>query len=254
MLLNRFSEMKKQFQIAAEYIRNSKYTIAFTGAGISVESGIPSFRGKDGLWNKFNPKVLDINYFYSEPSVAWKLIKEIFYDFFGKAKPNPAHIALAELETKGILKSVITQNIDNLHQEAGCKNVIEFHGNSQRLICTKCNDITPVEKIDLSVIPPVCKKCKSILKPDFVFYGEGIQKNVFDKSFEETSKADVMIIIGTTGEVYPATLLPNEASKSGCKIIEINTIPSNYTSSITDVFLQGKAGEILPVLNRIIFQ
>src|SRR5665811_1498609 len=120
--------MKLLLEEAAQIIKKSNYTIAFTGAGISVESGIPPFRGEHGLWNKYDPKVLDIEYYLENEEKCWFYIREIFYDFFAHAKPNKAHLVLAELEKMRLMKSVITQNIDNLHQEAGSKVVHEFHG------------------------------------------------------------------------------------------------------------------------------
>ena len=156
---------------AAELIRSSRRTTAFTGAGISVESGIPPFRGSDGLWSKFDPVFLDIDYFHHYPERSWRLIKEIFYDYLGKARPNAAHYALAEMEKAGFLHSVITQNIDNLHQKAGSKEVYEFHGNSRYLICEGCARAFLAEDIDLSSLPPRCLYCKTVLKPDFVFLG-----------------------------------------------------------------------------------
>lgn len=233
---------------AAKLIKHSSRTVAFTGAGISVESGIPPFRGKDGLWNKYDPVFLDSNYFHQYPEKSWQLIKEIFYDFFGQAKPNAAHFALAEMEKKGLLHSIITQNIDNLHQIAGSKQVYEFHGNSRNLICQKCSTYYPVKEIDLSNLPPKCLKCDSVLKPDFVFFGEPIPVVANTNSFKETEEAEVFILIGTTGEIMPASLLPYEAKKNGKKIIEINISPSNYTSNTTDIFLQGKATVIMQQL------
>ena len=159
---------------AAKLIKNAKHITAFTGAGISVESGIPPFRGENGLWNKFDPIFLDINYFHQNPHKSWKLIKEIFYDFFGKAKPNVAHLVLSEMERAGYINSVITQNIGNLHQKAGSKEIYEFHGTSQNLICTNCNKVYSANIIDLNNLPPKCKKCGTVLKPDFVFFGEPI--------------------------------------------------------------------------------
>lgn len=198
---------------AAELIKKANHVTAFTGAGISVESGIPPFRGKNGLWNKYNPIFLDIQYFREKPEDSWKLIKEIFYNFFGNTKPNAAHLALAEMEKMGLLKAIITQNIDNLHQKAGSKNIFEFHGNSRNLICTNCSEIYNVQDIDLINIPPKCKKCGSILKPDFVFFGEPIPEFACVKSFEEIQKADVFILIGTTGEIMPASTIPFKAKK-----------------------------------------
>jgi len=230
---------------AIKIIKNAKHITAFTGAGISVESGIPPFRGENGLWNKFDPIFLDINYFHQNPLDSWKLIKEIFYDFFGKAKPNIAHYALSEMENLGYINSIITQNIDNLHQEAGSKKVYEFHGNSRNLVCTNCNKIYLAKNVNLSNLPPKCKNCGTVLKPNFIFFGEPIPEPARTNSFAETENADVFILIGTTGEIMPASIIPYEAKKNGSKIIEINTHESNYTNSITDIFLQGKATEIM---------
>jgi NAD-dependent deacetylase len=240
------------FTKAANLIKKSKHVTAFTGAGISVESGIPPFRGKNGLWSKFDPIFLDINYFHKFPLESWKLIKEIFYDFFGKAKPNAAHFALAEMEKMGYIKAIITQNIDNLHQQAESKQVYEFHGNSRNLICINCGKIQQARETDFSKFPPKCDKCGNILKPDFVFFGEPIPEPARTNSFLETEKADVFILIGTTGEIMPASLIPIQAKKNNVKIIEVNIQSSNYTNTITDVFLKGKATEILEKLLKLL--
>ena len=230
---------------AAEIIKNSKHTCAFTGAGISTESGIPPFRGKDGLWSKFDPIFLDIGYFRRRPEDSWKLIKQIFYDFFGKARPNPAHFALAKLEAEGFVKAVITQNIDNLHQLAGSRSVIEFHGNSRYLICVECGNKVLVNKKILENIPPLCPRCSGLLKPDFVFFGEPIPSQANSLSFKEAEIADVFLVIGTTGQIQPASLIPIIAKRNGAKIIEVNIEESAYTTSITDIFLKGKASSIM---------
>ncbi|MBI9053594.1 MAG: NAD-dependent deacylase [Bacteroidales bacterium] len=236
--------MDQDLEEAIKLIKESKYTVAFTGAGISVESGIPPFRGENGLWSKYNPEILDLSYFYSHPLASWKVIKEIFYDFFGEAKPNKAHLALAELENKGILKSVVTQNIDNLHTEAGSKEVYEFHGNSRMLVC-KNNHHFEASLFNLEDLPPKCTKCNETLKPDFIFFGEGIPELAYCKSFEAAEKADVIIVIGSTGEVYPAANMPKQAKANGAKIIEINPEKTLFSESITDVFLQGKASDVM---------
>lgn len=233
---------------AVELLKNSKYTTAFTGAGISVESGIPPFRGETGLWSKYDPIVLDINYFISNPKESWSVIKEIFYDFFGKAHPNNAHYALAEMENAGLLQNIITQNIDNLHQSGGSKNVYEFHGNSHTLICTNCQKKYGIKEIDFDSLPIYCNKCGSLVKPDFIFFGEGIPIDAYQKSLEAAEKADVVVVIGTTGEIMPASQIPHLAKASGSKIIEINIEQSKFTNSITDIFIQGKANEIMKKL------
>ncbi len=244
--------VKSPISSAAQIIKSAKHVTAFTGAGISVESGIPPFRGPEGLWNKYDPIVLDISYFEMHPKESWNVIKEIFYDFFGKAEPNTAHIALAEMEKLGFLKAVITQNIDALHQKAGSKQVYEFHGTSDYLTCLECNKKIKPTEISLTELPPRCSYCGGLLKPDFVFFGEKIPEFAHSKSFEEAGKADVFIVIGTTGEVMPASLVPREAKDNGAIIIEINTERSKYTNHITDIFLQGKASVILSDLLKIL--
>jgi len=226
---------------AAEIIKNAKFPIAFTGAGISVESGIPPFRGPTGLWSKYDPKILDIDFFLSHPDISWKYIKEIFYDYMGNIQPNDAHKFLAWLEKKGKLKGIITQNIDNLHQKAGSKKVIEFHGTASKMECTQCKKKFPSQNISLETLPPLCPECQGILKPDFVFFGEPIPPKAFEESIRLCKNTDCLIVIGTTGEIMPASQLPYLAKQNGAKIIEINIEPSNYTSTITDIFLNNKA-------------
>ncbi|MBI9044889.1 MAG: NAD-dependent deacylase [Anaerolineaceae bacterium] len=238
----------KKLDIAAELILSARRVTAFTGAGISVESGIPPFRGEGGLWNKYDPHSLDISFFYSNPEQSWDVINQIFYEYFGKSKPNGAHLFLAELEALGFLKTVITQNIDNLHQIAGNTDVVEFHGNSYQLTCLSCNKKVAFSKELLNTLPPKCAFCDSVLKPDFIFFGEAIPPKAYERSIQVTRESDVWLIIGTTGEVYPASSIPTEAKRAGSKIIEINLSPSSFTYSITDIFLKGKATEICNAL------
>ncbi len=236
--------MTGNIQNAVNIIRDSNYAVVFTGAGISVESGIPPFRGTDGIWAKYDPRSLELDYFLNNPSTSWSVIKEIFYKYFRQFGPNKAHDIISNWQNKGYIKSVITQNIDNLHQEAGSKQVIEFHGNSKTCICLSCESKYTIDEVDLTPDIPSCHKCKGVLKPDFIFFGEGIPEPAGSLSFREAEKADTMIIVGTTGEVMPASLVPGEAKKAGAKIIEVNTHPTAYTDSVTDIFLRGKATEI----------
>lgn len=234
---------------AAQLIRKARRVCAFTGAGISVESGIPPFRGKGGLWNKYNPEFIEISYFHRYPEQSWKLIKEVFYDFFGKARPNAAHLALAQLETQGIVKSLITQNIDNLHQKAGSSNVYEFHGTASRLICLDCHQSFTTAQISFATLPPQCPNCVvGRIKPDFIFFGEDIPEPARTQSFAEAEKSDLFIVIGTTGEVMPACMIPHLAHDKGAKIIEINTQPSAFTETTSDIFLQGPATTMMTSL------
>ncbi len=245
--------MSELIKKAAQALKNSHCNVVFTGAGVSVESGIPPFRGATGLWSKYDPKVLDLDYFYSNPQDAWIHIREIFYDFFGQAKPNAAHRVIARMEKENLLKCVITQNIDNLHQEAGSKVIYEFHGNSQTLVCTRCGKKFPVKNVNLKQLPPKCDVDGTVLKPDFVFFGEGIPSEAYTRSFEAARQADVFLIIGTTGEVMPASMVPQEAKRNGALIIEINPEKSLYTDRLTDIYLQGKAGEVMLEIEKELF-
>lgn len=238
---------------AVRLLKKSRYTTAYTGAGISVESGIPPFRGAGGLWDKYDPEMLEIGYFMANPAKAWVVIKEIFYDFFGNAKPNKAHLVLAEMEKHGILERTITQNIDNLHQEAGCRHVFEFHGNSKQLVCLDCHKTYKVGELSIDYLPPTCRQCGGLVKPDFVFFGEPIPQKALDAAYEAAVKSDIFLIIGTTGEVMPANQIPFMAKENGATIIEINPETSLYTGKITDVFLQGKAGEVMERIGKMLF-
>lgn len=230
------------------FLKKDKHITVFTGAGISVESGIPAFRGENGLWQKYDPYFLHIDYFLNNPKKSWELNKKLFYSMFTESKPNKAHKLIAELEKAGIVDTIITQNIDNLHQEAGSKNIYEFHGTYKKLVCMDCGEKTNYKQKYLKELPPRCVKCNGILKPDYIFFGEGIPNKAYQASIRETEIADVFLVIGTTGEVTPASLIPNIASKNGAIIIEINTKKSNFTDKITDYFLKGKATEVMDIL------
>lgn len=245
--------METLIKESVKIIKESKFTIAFTGAGISVESGIPPFRGEHGLWNKYNPEVLDLGYYLNHAEKCWVYIREIFYDFFADAHPNKAHLVLAKMESEGYIKSVITQNIDNLHFEAGNRVVHEFHGNSKKLKCLKCGENYSANEIDFANIPPKCKHDGEILKPDFIFFGEGIPPTAYSNSFSDAEKAEVCIIVGSTGEVTPASYVPRTAKQAGAIIIEINPEESSFTHSVTDIHLKGKASEIMTKLALELF-
>ena len=233
---------------AARVIRDSGFTTAYTGAGISVESGIPPFRGENGLWSKYDPSSLEFGFFIQNPAESWKVIREIFYDFFGTCRFNEAHAILAKMEQKNLIHRIITQNIDNLHQEAGSKKVYEFHGNSKQLICLTCESVYKHGEVNLDHLPPTCKQCGGLLKPDFVFFGEMIPSIPMNMAYESARISDVFLIIGTTGEVMPANQFPIIAKDNGATIIEVNPERSNYTPRITDIFLQGKATDVMKAL------
>jgi NAD-dependent deacetylase len=196
-------QTKYRIQEAVEIIKDSRYLVAYTGAGISVESGIPPFRGPDGLWSSYDPKYLELTYFHQHPKESWWTLKSIFYEHFTKAEPKDAHRVLAFLEKRDWLKAVITQNIDNLHQLAGSAEIIEFHGNSRDLICVSCGVTTAMNPDILLSLPPGCE-CAGVLKPDCIFFGEEVLQGAWIESKREIEAADVLPIVDSTGEVYPA--------------------------------------------------
>ena len=231
---------------AARLLAEAKYVVAFTGAGVSAESGIPTFRGKGGLWEKYDPnEYATVKALERNPDKVWKLYVDIF-NLIKNSKPNPAHFALADLERLGLLKTIITQNIDDLHERAGSKNVIKLHGNYNVLRCDKCGYREKVEVIEWEN-PPKCPRCGYTMRPDVVLFGESLPREELERAFSEAEKADVLLAVGTSGVVMPAAIIPYIVRDRGGKIIEVNFEPSAITH-ISDVSLIGKAGEILPSL------
>jgi len=243
----------KKIKEVARLVRKARYGVVFTGAGISVASGLRPFRGENGLWNDVNPNFFEIGFFHKKPYQSWKIIKDVFYDKIKEVKPNIAHEVLAAMAERGFVESVITQNIDGLHQMAGSKFVYELHGSCRQLVCTECMSEYDLGFADLNFLPPTCYVCKGILKPDMVFFNEPIPHFAKKRSFEEAEKADLFIIIGANAEVYPANSIPLAAKEHGAKIIEINIIESHFTHEITDVFLQGKASEIMAGIGKLLY-
>lgn len=244
--------MNNTFEQAVDLIKHAEYGVVFTGAGVSVESGIAPFTGAGGLWNQYDPKFIDINFFYADPKRSWEEMKKIFFTDMDEASPNKAHEVIARLEQKGFVKGVITQNIDGLHQRAGSKNVQEFHGTIHTLSCIKCGRHYNLKDVDILEVPPLCA-CVGVLKPDFVFYGEGIPALAYQKSLEMAQNADVMLIVGTAGQVMPACGLPYTAKEFGAKIIEVNPQASAFTHAITDYHFAQKATEFFGALEKAIF-
>ncbi len=239
---------RELIQRAANDILHSKRTIAFTGAGISVESGIPDFRGAQGLWQKYDPEeYAHIDAFHSDPDRVWLMLKEMF-SLILEAKPNPAHIGLAELERMGYLSSVITQNVDGLHQTAGSRNVIEFHGTHRTFSCLKCSTTIDGASLKIEDLPPRCSRCSSLLKPDVVFFGEPIPWKAQMLSFSESKSCGVVLSIGTSAVVYPAASIPMTAKETGAIVIEINMEPTPLTGEVSDYLICGSAGDIIPAI------
>lgn len=234
---------------AADLIRKHGKACAMTGAGISVESGVPPFRGKGGIWEKFDPfEYAHIDTFMKNPEKVWNVLLREMKTTLDRAKPNRAHLALADLEKMGFLETVITQNVDGLHQEAGNSDVIEFHGSFASLSCLKCGNKYKMSDITLSTTPPKCS-CGGILRPDCVFFGEMIPREAMRRSEEAASSCRIMLVIGTSATVQPAASIPYLSKRSGCKIIEINPEKTVLSSEISDLFLQGQAG---PIMNALV--
>jgi NAD-dependent deacetylase len=254
---------------AARDLVNSIYAIALTGAGMSTESGIPDFRGPDGIWTKNPEAEMEAYRAYDElrrdPKTHWEkqLNPTGFYSLFmeemGKASPSRGHYALADLEKMGILKLVITQNVDGLHQKGGTQNVIEYHGGLWKLRCMSCGSRFPQEEYDLDKLkregqlPPCCRKCGGVLKGDGVYFMEAIPSDVAHDSLEAASRCDLMLICGTSAVVHPFAELPRLAKRGGVgrkptvTIIEVNAEPTPLThEGISDYLIQGKTGDILP--------
>ena len=236
---------------AAEDLSKAKRATALTGAGVSVESGIPPFRGKGGLWEKYDPmEVAHINSFLQNPEKVWKLLFKDMKEVLDRAAPNDCHKGLAKLEELGILKTIITQNVDGLPQMAGSGDVIEFHGNMAWQRCMDCHKRYATSSINLNHIPPRCS-CDGILRPDAVLFGEMIPPDALWRSREAASVCDIMLVIGTSAVVQPAALMPVIAKESGAKIIEINPERTPLTDDISDYLIRGTAGDIM---NRILSQ
>ncbi len=247
---------------AARDLVDSKYSIALTGAGISTESGIPDFRGPSGVWT-LNPEAERTAYrgyeeFINDPEGWWHNVltsrRQDLLGDLGQAEPNAGHYILAKLENMGILKCTITQNIDSLHEKAGTKSLLEYHGSVAKFRCLSCGLRFRRDEFDLQKLlienrlPPRCPKCRGIIKTDGVFFGEPIPSDVAERSLEEAEKCDLMLICGTSAVVYPFASLPRVArQRRAVTIIEVNAEPTPLTwEGISDYLLQGKTGEILP--------
>lgn len=236
---------------AATIWREARRPIATTGAGISVPSGIPDFRSPGGLWEKHDPaEVATLQALRSRPARVWEFLFDAL-DIFAKAGPNPAHTALAELERAGRLAAVITQNIDGLHQAAGSRNVIEFHGNSTRLYCMRCkrnHDAAHAASLTPADMPWECE-CGGVVRPDIVFFGEQIPQDAMSRSFALAKESDLVIVVGTSGEVAPANTIPGMVKARGGKMIEVNLGPSTF-GAMADVAIHAGCEAVLPAIAK----
>jgi NAD-dependent deacetylase len=232
-----------------EVLQEANRVAVLTGAGISAESEIPTFRGEEGLWKKYRPEELATpTAFSQDPKLVWE-----WYDWrrgiIGQKEPNPGHEVIARWEDTFPTVSLITQNIDGLHQKAGSKNIWELHGNIWKLRCTEEGTITENYEAPLKEIPPLCSNCGALLRPHVVWFGESLSPTILQKSIQLSSECDVMFVVGTSAVVQPAASLPFEASEAGAKIVEINLDPTPL-SLYADFSIRGRSGEILPLIDE----
>jgi NAD-dependent deacetylase len=239
---------------AAQLLCKARYVMAITGAGISVESGIPPFRGPGGLWTKYGePPMNGYQQFLDNPRRAWEERlnptgpSEILRTTVANANPNPGHQALVAMEERGLLRYLITQNVDNLHRRAGSQNLLEIHGNSTLTRCLQCTSRYALADTPLDVLPPSCPRCNGMLKIDTVAFGEPIPPDVLTQCQQTTERCDCMMVIGTSATVYPAAWFPMQVRDRGGVLIEVNLYESELTPMCA-VSLRGKAGDILPQL------
>jgi NAD-dependent deacetylase len=231
------------YEQVASLILGRQPCVALTGAGISAESGIPTFRSKGGLWEKFDPAVYaSIEVFRQDPSKYWSIRGEFIrnYDAY---QPNPGHAALAEMEAMGWLRHVITQNIDGLHRKAGSRSVTEIHGSLREILCVRCGREYRAPLIPEGM-PPHCE-CGGVLKPNTVLFGEALPPHALETAWRESSACRVMLVIGTSAVVQPAASLPYIAKEHGAAVVEVNI---ERAFSNADYFLEGQAGTVLPAL------
>ncbi|MGZ8694207.1 MAG: SIR2 family NAD-dependent protein deacylase [Gaiellaceae bacterium] len=230
----------------AEAIRESGSCVVLTGAGISTESGIPDFRTPTGVWARFDPlEYGSIDAFRRDPEKVWELYGER-YRMLAAAEPNDGHRAIAELERRGLVEAVVTQNIDRLHERAGSRDVVEVHGSIRSASCPACGRVHGLEEV-LALVgegTPRCLSCGTVLKPDVVFFGELLPQAAIDRATELASRAHLMLVIGSTLEVYPVATLPLDTLRAGGRLAIVNRGPTAFDGR-ADIRLEGAAGELL---------
>jgi len=252
------TDLDYSIEALSDLIVKSEKLVVFTGAGISTESGIPDFRGPEGLWTKYDPEEFTIQKFLSSAEsrkMQWKMLTEA--GLTTEAKPNPAHHAIAELHQLGKLDCIITQNVDNLHQKAGVPQdkVFELHGNMQWVICLSCHRRFPIneilQKIHEGIEVPDCPHCHGILKPDAVFFGEALPQATLAEATRRARSCDLLIVVGSTLVVYPAAYMPMYAKEAGARLAIVN-LGDTPLDLYATVVIRGKAGEIMSkVMERV---
>ena len=242
-----------EIERAASWLASARKAVALTGAGISTESGIPDFRGAGGLWGRFNPaEYATLGAFRRDPAKVWRMLAEL--EELLQARPNPAHVALADLERSGHVSGVVTQNVDGLHQAGGSRTVVEYHGSNRTLSCLSCGAVYSGEALRGAERPPRCRTasggavCGTILKPDVVFFDEMIPPRALIETERLLDGADLILVIGTSCEVYPAAEIPRQVRRQGGRIIEINLEPAEGLEA--DLVFAEKCSAVLPLLHE----
>jgi NAD-dependent deacetylase len=234
---------------AADALAAARRVVVLTGAGISAESGVPTFRGADGLWRTYRAEALATpEAFARDPALVWE-----WYDWrrglIAPVRPNTGHTVLAGWQ--GLFEGfdIVTQNVDGLHALAGSRNVVELHGNIWKLRCTREGTVEERRETPLPTIPPLCPNCGALLRPHVVWFGEALDADVLEGAYRLSTACQVMLVIGTSAVVEPAASLPLAARRAGARILEINLEPTPLTPQ-ADHFIPGKAGEVLPILDK----
>jgi len=251
---NLTAELDDELRRVAQDLAAAAHVVALTGAGLSVESGIPPFRGPGGLWTKYGEPPMDgYRRFVEDPAAAWRERlapraewAKALRDTLAAAKPNAGHRALAELERSGLLGCVITQNVDDLHTQAGSRELCEIHGNHRLLRCVECMQRFEPDAItvDPDDLPPRCPDCGGLVKGDTVQFGEPIPPDVLRRCYDAVERCDRMLVVGTSATVYPAADFPMEVLRRGGRVIEVNPTDTEFTASAS-VSLRGPAGALL---------
>ncbi|MDZ7762171.1 MAG: NAD-dependent deacylase [Desulfovermiculus sp.] len=235
-----------------DMLGQSKYTVAFTGAGISAESGVPTYRGAGGMWNVYDPdKYANIDYFYQDPSYYWQFFRDVRYPSLHQAQPNTAHNALVSLERLSLLHTVITQNIDGFHQTAGSQKVLELHGSTRVYTCMQCKEQFSMHQVFEfleSKLPPTCPKCQGLIRPGTVMFGEALPMQVLHKAEEAALQADLFMCIGSSLVVQPAASFPVVAKQSGAWLVIVNKDPTPLDDMADLVFHQSASEVLVPLV------